>query len=139
MRQWLSRAILVLTIASVVPFTLLALRGQIDVGGDRGQHDGIERLAQTMQRLPAGTKVYDFWLGWELRFYLGDQPSATVIFEPSPEGMARAVCLAHGNDQYFVGPAEEVDDWLSVLPGQGVRAVSVLDGPFRLYRLTCNR
>src|SRR5215467_15983208 len=92
MRITLFKAILAAVFLTILPFTIMALSGQLNIGGDRGEHNGIDQLAAALSRLPAGTKVYDFWLGWELRFYLGDQPTVSVIFEPSPEAMARAVC-----------------------------------------------
>lgn len=137
LRWWLSRAILFCVILSILPFTVSALRGELSIGGDRGQHNGIERLAVAIKALPGGAKVYDFWLGWELRYYLGDQPPAIVIFEPSPEAVARAVCADHGEDLYFVAPADQADDWLFVMRDQHIESVLPLGGPFRLYHLSC--
>jgi 4-amino-4-deoxy-L-arabinose transferase-like glycosyltransferase len=124
-------------VALMLPFTLAALRGPLDIGGDHGQHTGIVQLAAAIQALPAGSTVYNYSLGWELGYYLGDQPAVQVVFQPTPQALARAVC-ANAEASYFAAPAAESAGWLAPLEAGGGSITLLSDGPFRLYRLSCS-
>jgi hypothetical protein len=132
----LGRVGMVATVAAMLPFTLAALRGPLDIGGDHGQHNGIVQLATALQALPAGSTVYNYSLGWELGYYLGDQPAVHVVFQPTPQALARAVC-ANAEASYFAAPAAESAGWLAPLEAGGGSITLLSDGPFRLYRLSC--
>jgi 4-amino-4-deoxy-L-arabinose transferase-like glycosyltransferase len=132
----LGRGMPILVVLLMLPFTTAALRGQLDVGGDHGLHTGIDQLAATLNALPAGVRIYDFSLDWELGYYLGSTSTVRLIFQPSPAALARAVC----NDStpaYFATVASEVPAWLD--PGIQVssEADNLLNSPFRLYQLRC--
>ncbi len=127
----------VTVIACMLPFTITALRGELTIGGDHGQNAGIDRVASMLNALPDGTVFYDYWLGWELGYYLGDHPRVRVVFEPSPQALARAVCSAGSG--YFGGPAAEIGPWLEPLEDQGGTISLLLDGRLRLYRLDCRQ
>jgi 4-amino-4-deoxy-L-arabinose transferase-like glycosyltransferase len=133
----LGRFGMVAAVAAMLPFTLAALRGPLDIGGDHGQHNGIVQLAAALQALPAGSTVYNYSLGWELGYYLGDQPAVQIVFEPTPQALARAVC-ANAEASYFAAPAAESAGWLAPLETGGGSIMLLSDGLFRLYRLSCS-
>jgi 4-amino-4-deoxy-L-arabinose transferase-like glycosyltransferase len=131
-----NKPLFLLTLILILPYTLTALRGELTIGGDRGQHIGIDRLAVTLNMLPKGSIVYDYWLGWELGYYLGDQPAVQVVFQPSPQGLMRSVC-GSTTESYFVGPSSEIEAWLWPLLDRGGSAALMFEDRFRLYRLSC--
>jgi hypothetical protein len=118
------------------PVTLIALRGGLDIGGDRGQHTGIDRFAAMLNTLPSGSIVYDYWLGWELGYYLGDHAAVQIVFQASPQALMRSVCSTT-NKSYFVGPQSEIEAWLWPLLDRGGSAMLIFGDRFRLYRLSC--
>lgn len=130
------RAALLVGLAALLPFTASALRGDLPVGGDRGAHIGIERLSAAINALPDGAVVYDFWLGWELGYYLGERPTARVIFQPTAEAFARAVCT-EPVPRYFAAPAGRSARWLATAEARGARIEQLLTGNFELHRLVC--
>ncbi len=132
-RAWLP--ILVVTMA--LPFTLRALSGRVEIGGDHGQHTGLDQLAAAINALPAKTVIYDYSLDWELVYYLGDGSSVRPVFQPSPQAMARAVCGQDGYSYLAASQAESLP-WLEPLRRRGGYIETLLDGPFLLYRLTCS-
>jgi 4-amino-4-deoxy-L-arabinose transferase-like glycosyltransferase len=130
------KLLLLLTLILMLPYTLTALRGDLDIGGDRGQHTGIDRLAATLNTLPHGSVVYDYWLGWELGYYLEHQPAVQVIFQSSPQALARSACEST-DVSYFIGPSSEIEAWLWPLLDRGGHAVLMFEERFRLYQLNC--
>jgi len=126
-----------LTAICMIPFTITALRGQLNIGGDHGQHTEIDQLAAAINTLPAGSVVYDYWLGWELGYYLGEQTGVQIVFQPTREALARTVCGSTGEAGYFAGPTDEIESWLVPLREQGAAVTLLHNGPFRLYRLNC--
>lgn len=124
-----------LAIVCITPFTLATLHGQQIVGGDRGANTSIDRLATTINNLPPGSVVYDYWLGWELGYYLGES-TIQIIWQPSPQALARAIC-AHTSASYFAAPAPRSARWLLVLRDHGVSTELLQGGAFELFRLTC--
>jgi hypothetical protein len=131
-RRWPAYAVIV----CVLPFTLTALRGELAVGGDRGQHSGIDRLAEALNKLPANSTVYQYWLDWELDYYLGDQTTVKLVFQPAPEGLARSVCLSAA-PSYLAVASSDALMWLYPFVQRGGRVSLMADGRFRLYRLDC--
>ena len=132
-RAWLP----ILVIMLVLPFTLRALSGRLDIGGDHGQHRGIDKLAAAINALPADTVIYDYSLDWELVYYLGDGSSVRPVFQPSPQALARTVCGQDGYSYFAASQAESVP-WLEPLRLRGGYIETLFDGPFLLYRLTCS-
>ena len=54
---------------------LASPQGHVPTGGDHGAYDGIDDLAvYARERLPAGSVLYDHWLGHHYRFYLYGAP-----------------------------------------------------------------
>ena len=101
------------------------------IGGDANEYAGIDQLATALNRLPAGTIVYDHWLGWELGFYLGDQPAVQIIWQPTMDDL-----IAAHSAGYFVAPLNEASPWINALQmaGYTVRMVET-DAHFVLYRI----
>jgi 4-amino-4-deoxy-L-arabinose transferase-like glycosyltransferase len=132
----LGKPFTLLAIVCMLPFTASALRGQLDIGGDHGQYAGIRRLAQAVNVLPSGAVLYDYALGWELSYYLGDQPTIRIVFEPSPQALARAACDGAVRS-YFVTPAEAAAAWLAPVKDRGASVAVLLDGPLELFQIDC--
>jgi 4-amino-4-deoxy-L-arabinose transferase-like glycosyltransferase len=130
------RVVPLLAVGCMLPFTWSTLAGHGTVGGDRGTHTGIDGLAAQLKTLPAQAVVYDFWLGWELGYYLGDQPPVRIVFEPTPEAFVRAVCQSAA-PSYFVAPSSRSARWIELARASGARIDQLRDGPFELYRLEC--
>ncbi len=101
-------------------FSPLLTSGAV-IGGDPEEYTGIDRVASVLDALPVGTIVYDHWLGWELRFYLGDKPPIRVIWMPNVDEMISAV-----QSGYLVAPRSEADPWLAALKKAGV-SVNISD------------
>jgi hypothetical protein len=130
-----ARLLPLVAIICSLPFTAIALQGQLQIGGDRGQHNGIDQLATAINSLPAGTVVYDYSLDWELDFYLGNHTQIQMIFQPSPQALARAVCASSGSS-YFATPRSDSEAWLLPIRQRGM-ATMLADGSFELYSLDC--
>ena len=97
----------VLVVALMLPFTLRAVRSEIPVGGDRGSHDGIDRVETFLRGLPDGTVMYDHWLGWELDFYTWGAALYRSYFE-TPADLARDLrVFGRTSTRYLVAPADE--------------------------------
>ncbi|MEP7289683.1 MAG: glycosyltransferase family 39 protein [Chloroflexota bacterium] len=134
LQQPYQRGLTIGVMLCMLPFTAMALRGQLDIGGDHGQHEGIDKLAALLNTQSNNVSIYDYSLDWELGYYLGDSSPIHTIFEPSPEALSRAVCSKPG---YFVSPAVEADAWLPQYKAHGGDATLLLDGVLRLYKLDC--
>jgi 4-amino-4-deoxy-L-arabinose transferase-like glycosyltransferase len=132
----LGRPATLLAIVCMLPVTASALRGQVDIGGDHRQYAGITRLAEAVNSLPAGAVVYDYALGWELSYYLGDQPAVHVVYEPSPQALARAAC-GGTTRSYFVTPAEAAKAWLAPVRDHKASIAVLVDGPLELFQIDC--
>ncbi len=131
-----SIVIAVLILALIVPYSLAATRGQSAVGGDKGTFTGIDTFAAALNsQLPPKSIVYDFWLGWELGFYLGEPPTVTVLWVGSPEWLAREVCSTD-DARYFVAPEGKAQRWLGF---PGLKIAPILRGKFELYQIACDK
>lgn len=135
--QRLHRIAPMLVIICMLPFTVNAFHGQLNIGGDRGQHNGIETLAAAINSLPSGTVVYDYSLDWELGFYLGSNAKVRMVFQPTPEALAHAACATTALS-YFATPATDAVPWLLPLLHWGGKSALLADGSFQLYRLDCS-
>lgn len=87
---------------------------------------GIDQIAATLNALPAGSIIYDYWLGWELGFYLGDNPHVQIIWEPSIDDLVTAIRQQSG---YFVGPRRALEDWLGTLQEMGISVTNLEEQP----------
>jgi hypothetical protein len=111
---------LCVSVLCLVP-ALRAGEGRGSVGGDRGEHDGIESLAAYLNGRALGAIIYDPWLGWELGYYLGEWTDKRRVYYPTPRLLAEdAARQPDPAPRYFVAPADEpVGVWLDALRGAG--------------------
>jgi hypothetical protein len=96
------------------------------IGGDPRDIAGIDRAAAIVDHLPAGSRVYDHWLGWELGFYLGDQPPVSVVWEPTVD---RLIGEARSAPGYLIAPANEAPPWLDALHAANFRVQPIAGVP----------
>lgn len=137
--QSVFRVVLVAVIVGpILPGTVRTLRGDLPVGGDQGQHTGIDILADTMNMHLRGAIIYDHWLGWELAFYLGEYSQVQIVYMPMPEVLAGDV-LTQTTPRYFVVPSLHIaTPWIAALERAGIQHRIVYrtpDNPFVIYRL----
>ncbi len=132
--------LMVLIVALMLPFTANVLFGRTTLGSNDNPYAGIDNLATVLNALPTGSTVYDYSLDWELGFYLGDMPATKLIWQPTPQALARAVCDHPDSEQaYFATPATDSEGWLWALRkvGGGAQLLTGTQASFRLYRLDC--
>lgn len=115
-----------------------ASEGQVSVGADRGQHMGVDELADYLNSKTLGAIVYDHWLGWELGYYMGPWTNKRRVYYPTPTALtADALLQDDPAPRYFVVPADQsTDKWLGSLRKAGFGVT--LDYQitlFRVYRL----
>jgi 4-amino-4-deoxy-L-arabinose transferase-like glycosyltransferase len=67
-----------------------AAHSHYPVGGDHGAYDGIDEVAAFLRDRPAGTVVYQHWLGWHYADYLFGAP-IYLAYWPTPAWLARDV------------------------------------------------
>jgi hypothetical protein len=122
-------------IVLMLPVTITTLRGDTAIGGDQGQHAGIDALAVYLSTELRGAIVYDHWLGWELAFYLGQNPHVHLIYQPLPEAVADDM-QHHSQKRYFVAPSPEAAaPWLDVLRRAGIAISIAYHAEFVIYAL----
>ena len=94
---------LLLTTALAGP-ALQAARSGYPIGGDHGAYDGIEAVADYFRdRVPAGSILYHYWLGWHYSFYMFDFP-LELRWYPSPEELADDASQVDDARRYVVFP-----------------------------------
>ncbi len=101
----------------VLFFAIQAALWQLPVGGDNGQHDGIDELAIYLNSKPVATVIYDRWLDWELDYYMGQWTDKRRVFYPTPELLVDgALSLDEIGVRYFIAPSDiDISEWLSAL------------------------
>jgi hypothetical protein len=127
-----------IVILLMLPSTVQSLRGEAALGGDQGQHTGIDALADTLNTRLSGQIVYDHWLGWELAYYLGESPQVSLIYYSLPEALADDV--AHQTaPRYFAAPSPPIAaPWIAALERVHIQIDAIyLDtaNGFVIYRL----
>jgi hypothetical protein len=95
---------------------------------------GIEQVADYLNAQHVAAVVYDHWLGWQLRFYLGEWSSVRLVYYPEPAALVRdAVRLNERETRYFPVPAQQAHGaWLAALEAAGFRTVIALRLPHYL-------
>jgi 4-amino-4-deoxy-L-arabinose transferase-like glycosyltransferase len=146
-----------LVVALIYPVTLRATSTGIPIGGEAGAANGIERLAAAVRRLPPNAIVHHFWVDWALGFYLGDplaegagereggvERLPRLVFQPSPEAVARYVCdppqvpPRHDAPHTLALPAGLALRWTGILRQAGITLAPLLEDTFVLYRVACD-
>lgn len=106
-----SRAIAPVLFAAVAvcltPPALVSAGSGYPIGGDHGAYEGIDQIAQSLQKVPPGSVLYDHWLSWELGFYLFDGP-AYVAWMPGPSTLTDDLkAFGRRSNRYIVSPQWE--------------------------------
>lgn len=130
---------IVLMISMVLMMTTVwSLRAGLPVGGDRGEHTGIDSLARHLNRKPVATVIYDPWLGWELGYYLGVWQDKRRVHYPNPAALvAGALALDEDGDRFLVALVNRRhDSWLDALRMAGFAVeVDYASERFVVYRI----
>jgi len=130
----------------ILPYTIQAARSELSIGGDRGSHDGIDRVVVYLRDLPPGSVVYDHWLGWEFDFYLWDAPLYRAYFD-TPSDLARDLhAFGRTSPRYLVAPGgASLAKIERAIAAEGFYPAPVLATPnrhgqtsFTVYRLLSN-
>lgn len=96
----------------------------------------IDTVATLLNEHYSRQIVYDFALGWHLRWYLGSDSSVQVVFWPTPEQLARHIQHDDGR-RYLIAPdAEQAQPWLHLLAANGIGWRTVYSGNTVLYELS---
>ncbi|MCS6871974.1 MAG: glycosyltransferase family 39 protein [Anaerolineae bacterium] len=136
MATWRSRMATFAVLILIVPFTLRTVRNEHSIGIQSELYRGVDQLAAYINRLDGAPIVYDHWLSWELRYYLGDSPRAQLVWYPSAEWLSRDVCNLP-TPSYFAAPESAAWRWLAILNAAGARLEPIARTPLVLYRITC--
>jgi hypothetical protein len=138
-----SRSLVIcITVLSLFPLGSAALdasEGRIHVGGDLGEHTGIDELANYLNSRAMGAIVYDHWLGWELGYYMGPWSDKRRVYYPTPDTLAAdAVLQPDPAPRYFPAPADQpVTPWLEALENAEFSVRLAYHTPqFVVYELT---
>lgn len=86
---------------------------------------GIDELADTLNQDFAGRIVYDYWLGWELGWYLGEDTEVWLVYFSTPEELAAHLQTETGA-RYLVAPNEELSEmWVYLLNLKNVQTTPI--------------
>lgn len=135
----LHRGALVLFVLIFIPGTLNVMHGEVPLGGDHGDYAQIDRLADRLCQYPTGTVVYDHWLGWEMAYYLGQDPPVTVRYMALPSDLSDEMRRAAAPRLFMTPAFAEIGPWLDALRQAEVLTEPIYttpNGRFTLYRLT---
>lgn len=125
-------------------------RGQL-ADDTRWQYSSIPDLAAKINDLPTATVVYDHWLGWLLRYYMGEWQDKRLVYYPSPAALVAGIrALKETEPRYFIVPHADTQidglssawsgttqPWLDALIAAGVSFSQEDTGamPYDLYRI----
>ncbi len=131
------RAAMVALFVLLVAGGWVAALGGAPIGGDQGEHTGIERAAVFLNSRALGAIVYDHWLGWELDYYLGEWTDKRRVYYPSTGPLAEdALRQPDPAPRYFIAPISAPHAlWLEALEGAGFRVTLVYSDRFMIYEL----
>ena len=118
--------------------SLWSVSSGLPIGGDQGEYDGIDELADYLNSKPVAAVIYDPWLGWELGYYLGQWHDKRRVHYPSPTALAEgARALDEIEPRYLVAPVgQALDLWLEALEAAGFSVFADYQSHrFRVYRL----
>ena len=117
---------------------LWPLSSGLPIGGDQGEHEGIDELADYLNSKPVATVIYDPWLGWELGYYMGPWSDKRRVHYPTPAALvAGALALDEIGPRYLVAPVgQALDLWLEGLGAAGFSVFADYQSHrFAAYRL----
>ncbi|HML23073.1 MAG TPA: hypothetical protein PKD09_15575, partial [Aggregatilinea sp.] len=102
-------------IVGLLPATMNTLRGETPLTDSRSTYTGIDRLADYLNTTLRGEIVYDHWLGWELAYYLGDDPGVRAVYMPLPDDLAGEMRQQTDVRYLAVPSAADAGPWLDAL------------------------
>ncbi len=86
---------------------------------------GIDELADKLNHDFAGRIVYDYWLGWELGWYLGGDTEVWLVYFSTPEELAAHLQTESGA-RYLVAPNEDLARmWVYLLNLKNVQTTPI--------------
>ncbi len=121
-----------------LPTAWIASEDKLPIGGDGGQHNGIEQVTDYLNSQRLGAIIYDHWLGWELGYYMGTWSDKRRVYYPAPQALADdALLQADVAPRYFVVPAwADAAEWLNALRRANFTVAKSYDqAPFAVYEL----
>lgn len=81
---------------------------------------GIDELADTLNQDFADRIIYDYWLGWELGWYLGEDTDVWLVYFSTPEELAAHLQTETGA-RYLIAPNEELAQmWVWIMELKGI-------------------
>ncbi len=104
----------------------------------RPRDDQIIALADLLNAKSLGTIIYDYWLGWEMGYYLGPWSDKRRVYYPAPEVQAAdALCNPDPAPRYLIAPAQaHAAPWLNALSQRGFSVSAVIAPPrYRMYEV----
>ena len=116
-----------------------AAEGHLNVGADRGEHQGIDRVAAYLDALPLGAIVYDHWFGWELDYYLGEWTNKRRVYYPTAQALVHdALRQPDPAARYFVAASDRPHSvWIEALEKADFAPELVYrEARFLVYKLT---
>lgn len=132
--RWLAAALAI----TLVFGGLQAARGRPPIGADRGEHTRIDHAAAFLNSRALGAIIYDYWLGWELDYYLGQWSDKRRVYYPSTGALvADATRQPDPAPRYFIAPvARSHAPWLEALASASFSVTEVYhDGHYVIYEL----
>ncbi|MBI5350703.1 MAG: hypothetical protein HZB77_15515, partial [Chloroflexi bacterium] len=89
----------------LLPSAFTSSQSAFPIGGDHGSYDGIDQIAATLRSAPADSVLYDYWLSWEWRFYLFDNP-LYVAWMPDTDAIQKDLkAFGKKSPRYIVAPS----------------------------------
>ncbi|QPC83458.1 glycosyltransferase family 39 protein [Phototrophicus methaneseepsis] len=133
------KVMLVLSMGLLLVYSARAAQHLLPIGGDHGQNQSIDELADYLNDKAIAAVIYDPWLGWELNYYLGPWTNKRRVHYPTPQALVKdALQLDESGVRYFVAPSRlNIDDWLTVIEHAGFRSEhEAMIGNFVVVALT---
>ena len=85
------------------------------------EYQAVGELAETLNHDYAGRIVYDYWLGWELGWYLGEDTTVWVVYFPTPEDLAQHLKTEYGERFLLAPDTAQGQVWVALLEDYGVQ------------------
>lgn len=113
----------------ILPSTLHTLRATTD------DSTGIDHLANYLNTELSGEIIYDHWLGWQLSYYLGNNPHVIVLYMPLPDDLAVDMA-AQSYPRYLVAPSPQIAaPWLAALDHVHLHTTLIKVDNFVIYKI----
>jgi len=100
----------------------------------------IDQVSQLLLEKYQNQIVYDYSLGWQLRWYLGQNPHVMVVYFPTAELLAKHLIQNNEWPRYFIVPnRQNARLWLMILEAYDIQVTTIFDeGNVALFELRSN-